>query len=144
MDLSIQTVVLNVADLEKSIEFYRGVFDFPVVSQQERAAALLVNEHGRRQVIVFREVAAGALHPGRGTIGPRLLAFEARSPQELELIEQRLEQRHAILRHERTETYKAILGVDPDRIEISAASTLTGAPISNEDWQTIDSVFTID
>jgi len=145
MDASIQSVLLNVADLEKSITFYRGVFDFPVVSQRERAAALLVNEHNRRQVILLREVGASALHSGRGTIGPRLLAFELSSPEELELIEQGLQQRHALLRHERTETYEAVLGVDPDRIEISAASSLTGTPISNEDWHAINgSVFAID
>jgi catechol 2,3-dioxygenase-like lactoylglutathione lyase family enzyme len=124
MDVSIQTVLLNVADLEKSIEFYRGIFDFAVVSQRKRAAALIVKEHDRRQIVVLREVGPSPLHSGRGTIGPRLLAFEVSSPEELELIEQRLEQRHALLRHQRTETYEAVLGVDPDRIEISVASSL--------------------
>ena len=144
MDLSIQTVLLNVRDLEKSVEFYRGVFDFPVVSERDQVAALLVNEHDRRQVVMLREVEPSALHAGRGTIGPRLLAFEVRSPNELAMIEGRLDQHHAILRRVEGETYKAIFAADPDRIEISVASSLTGAPISTEDWQTIDgAVFAI-
>ena len=138
MDLSIQTVLLNVRDLEKSVEFYRGVFDFPVVSERDQVAALLVNEHDRRQVVMLREVESSALHAGRGTIGPRLLAFEVSSPNELALIERRLDQHHAILRRVEGETYRAIFAADPDRIEISVASSLTGATISTEDWQTID------
>jgi hypothetical protein len=56
-----------------------------------------------------------------------------------------LKQHQALLRHERTETYEAILGIDPDRIEISVASSLTGAPISNEDWHAIHgSVYAIE
>ena len=139
-------VVLNVADVEKSINFYRGAFDLPVVSQREGLAALLVNEHNRRQVILLREVSSGALHSGRGTIGPRLLAFEASSSEELGLIEERLKQRRAFLRHEQGETYKAILGVDPDRIEISVATSVTDATISTDDWQNTElgAVFAID
>ena len=144
MDVSLQTVLLNVADLAKSTEFYRGVFDFQVVAQEEQIAALLVHEHDRRQAILLRAVSPNALHSGRGTIGPRLVGFEVSSDEELDLIEQRLEQRHALLRHVRTETYKAIFGVDPDRIELSAASSLTGAPISSDDWHSIHgSVFAI-
>ena len=146
MDVSIQAVVLNVADVEKSIDFYRGVFDLSVVSQREGLAALLVSERNRRQVVLLREVSAGALHAGRGTIGPRLLAFEASSLEELALIEERLKHRRAFLRNDQGETYKAILGVDPDRIEISVASSVSGATISTEDWQNIElgAAFAID
>jgi catechol 2,3-dioxygenase-like lactoylglutathione lyase family enzyme len=87
MDVNFHTVVLNVADLEKSVEFYRGVFDFPVIGQRGQAIALLVHEDDGRQVVVLREVGASALHPGRGTIGPRLVGFEVASPESLELIE---------------------------------------------------------
>jgi catechol-2,3-dioxygenase len=145
MKVNVHTVVLNVANLEKSVEFYGGVFDFPVIGQRGRATALLVNEDEFRQVVVLREIGANSLHPGRGTIGPRIVGFEVGSPEELELIEQRLEQRQAPLTHTRRETWEAILGTDPDRIEFVAASSLTGAPISREDWRNIDSlVFAFD
>lgn len=145
MDLSIQTALLNLADLERSIEFYRAVFDFPVLSRRGGAAALAVHEGDRQQVILLREVRRHSLHAGRGTIGPRLLSFEVSSPERVELIEQRLEQRQALLRRQRGETFEVVLGLDPARIEVGVASSLTGAPLSSEDWHNIDGmVFAID
>jgi catechol 2,3-dioxygenase-like lactoylglutathione lyase family enzyme len=145
MEVHLHTVLLNVADLEKSVEFYRGVFDFPVVGQRERATALLVNENDGRQVLVLREVGPSALHPGRGTIGLRVLGFEVASLEDIELIEQRLEQRQAVFTHPRRETWEAILGTDFDRNEFTVASSLTGAPISRDEWRNIDSmVFAFD
>jgi catechol 2,3-dioxygenase-like lactoylglutathione lyase family enzyme len=143
--MKLHTVLLNVADLEKSVEFYRGVFDFPVIGQRGRATALLVDENGGRQVVVLREVGPNALHAGRGTIGLRMLGLEVGSLESLELIAKRLEQRQALLTHFRRETWEAILGADPDRIEFTVASSLTGAPISRDDWRNIDSmVFAFD
>lgn len=145
MKVNLHTVLFNVTDLDKSVEFYREVFDFPVIGQRGRATALLVHENGGRQVVVLREVGPSALHPGRGTIGPRLVGFEVGSVENLELIEQRLDQRQAPLTRLRRETWEAILGTDPDRIEFVVASSLTGAPISREDWRNIDSmVFAFD
>jgi catechol-2,3-dioxygenase len=140
MNVNVHTVLLNVADLERSVEFYGGVFDFPVIGERGRATALLVNEDVFRQVVVLREVGPNSLHPGRGTIGPRMVGFEVGSPEELELVEQRLEQRHAPFTHTRRETWEAILGTDPDHIEFVVASSLTGAAISRDDWRNIDSI----
>jgi catechol-2,3-dioxygenase len=145
MEVNLHTVLLDVADLDKSVEFYGGVFEFPVIGQRGRATALLVREDGFRQVVVLREVGANALHAGRGTIGARLVGFEVASLENLELIEQRLKQRDAPFGHFRRETWEAILGTDPDRIEFVVASSLTGAPISRDDWRNIDSmVFALD
>jgi catechol-2,3-dioxygenase len=145
LELNLHAVALNVADVEKSVEFYRGVFHFSVIGQRGRATALLVHENDGRQVVVLKEVGANALHPGRGTIGLRVLGFEVSSLENLELIEQELEPRHALLTHSRRETWEAILGTDPDRNEFVVASSLTGAPISRDDWRNIDSmVFAFD
>jgi hypothetical protein len=99
----------------------------------------MIDETNRRQVLILRE--AGGQHPihvGRGSIGPRLLALEAGSPGELDVIEQRLAERQAFAGRRRTETWQAIVGVDPDRIEVSVSSGLTGAPIQGEDWTHLD------
>ncbi len=141
MRLSMQAWLLNVSNLDRSLEFYRDVFDLRLVARQDRVAALMIDETNRRQVLVLRE--AGGLHPthvGRGGIGPRLLAFEAGSPGELDVIEQRLVERKAFAGRRRTETWQAIIGVDPDRIEISVSSSLTGAPIQSEDWAHLDAM----
>jgi catechol-2,3-dioxygenase len=138
MELTIQAALLNVSDLKQSIDFYRGVFDLRVVSQADRVTALMVSEKNRRQVLLLRELGRNAYHGGRGNIGFRLLSFEVGSLEELEVIEQRLVQRQALVWHGQTETYRAIMGLDPDRIEVSVASSLAGTPITSEDWQNLD------
>jgi Glyoxalase/Bleomycin resistance protein/Dioxygenase superfamily len=138
MRLSIQASLLNVSDLERSVEFYRDVFELRPVGRGDRVAALMIDETDRRQVLVLREVGAPHMHPGRGSIGPRMLALEAGSPGELEVIEQRLVQRKAFAGRRRTGTWHAVVGIDPDRIEVSVSSGLTGTPISHQDWANLD------
>jgi catechol-2,3-dioxygenase len=140
MEPTIQTVFLNVSNLERSIDFYRGVFDLSVVSRGDRAAAVMVNQTGRRQVLLLREAGRNAFHAGRGAIGLRMVSFEVASTDELELIESRLEQRDALVGHRKTATYVAIWGLDPDRIEVAVSSSLTGSQIRMEDWNRLDDV----
>jgi catechol-2,3-dioxygenase len=145
LELNLHAVALNVADLEKSVEFYRGVFAFSVIGQRGRATALLVHENDGRQVVVLKEVGRNAVHPGRGTIGLRVLGFEVGSLEDLQAIERELEPRQALLTHARRETWEALLGTDPDRNEFVVAASLTGVPISRDDWRNIDSlVFAFD
>jgi catechol 2,3-dioxygenase-like lactoylglutathione lyase family enzyme len=139
MRLSIQASLLNVSDLDRSIEFYRAVFELRRVARGDRVAALMIDETNRRQVLVLREVGGPyPLHLGRGSIGPRLLALEAGSPGELDVIEQRLVERQAFTGRRRTETWEAVVGVDPDRIEVSVSASLTGTPIGSQDWANLD------
>jgi catechol 2,3-dioxygenase-like lactoylglutathione lyase family enzyme len=139
MQLSLQSSLLSVADLDRSIEFYREMLDLRLVSRSDRIAALLITETVRRQVLVLREVQSRyPTHPGSGSIGLRLLALESGSLAELEAIEQRLVGRQAFVRRHRTETWEAVIGVDPDRIEVSVAASLTGPAIQTEDWSHLD------
>jgi hypothetical protein len=75
---------------------------------------------------------------GRGSIGPRLLALEAGTPEELDVIEQRLTERNAFIGRRRTGKWEAIVGVDPDRVEVSVSASLTGAPIESKDCDHLD------
>jgi len=139
MQLSIQVLLLNVSRLDRSIEFYRDVFDLRPAGRADRVAALMLDETRRRQVLVLREVGGSyPVHVGRGSVGPRLLGLEAGSLGELDVIEQRLIERKALIGRRRTETWEAIVGVDPDRIEVSVSSRLTGVPIQSEDWANLD------
>jgi len=145
MELSIQTALLNVTNLQQSIDFYQEVFELRVISQQEEVAALMVYETNRRQVLLLRELRIGSHHAGRHSIGLRMLSFEAGAPDELVGIEEKLVNRHALVWHAQTETYRALMGTDPDRIEICVASSLTGSPISSEDWRTLDdAIYTVE
>jgi catechol-2,3-dioxygenase len=138
MKLSIQTVLLNVTDLQQSIDFYQDVFDLHLISQDEEVAALMVLEADRRQVLLLRELRRGSHHPGRHNVGLRMVSFETQSTDELETIERKLVARNALVWHKQTERYRGLMGVDPDRTEICAASSVTGSPISSEDWQELD------
>jgi catechol 2,3-dioxygenase-like lactoylglutathione lyase family enzyme len=138
MRLSIQASLLNVSDLERSVEFYRDVFELRPVGRSDRVAALMIDETNRRQVLVLREVGGPHLRAGRGSIGPRLLALEAGSLGELDVIEQKLAQRRAFSGRRRTATWQAVVGIDPDRIEVSVSSGLTGTPIATQGWALLD------
>jgi catechol 2,3-dioxygenase-like lactoylglutathione lyase family enzyme len=138
MELSIQAALLNVTDLQQSIDFYQDVFDLRLTSQDEEVAALMVSETNRRQVLLLRELRSGSHRVGRHGVGLRMLSFEAGSPNELETIEQKLVERNALIWRKETDAYRGLMGVDPDRTEICAASSLTGSPISSEDWRELD------
>ncbi len=139
MELSLQAVLLNVRSLDRSIEFYQHVLGLRPAAREDQVAALMIDETSRRQVLVLREVAgANPVHMGRGSIGPRVLALEAGKPGDLDVIEQRLTERNAFIGRRRTKTWEAVVGVDPDRIEVSVSSGLTGVPIQTKDWDHLD------
>ena len=138
MELTIQAALLNVSDLNQSIEFYRDVFDLRVISQADRISVVMVSEKDRRQVLLLRQLGRNAYHGGRGNIGYRMLSFEVGSLQELEVVERRLVERQALVWQGQTEIYRAIMGLDPDRIEVAVASGLAGTPITGEAWQNLD------
>lgn len=139
MQLSFQGALLNVRDLDRSVEFYQDVFGLRPIVREDRVAVLMVDESSRQQVLILRALdGANPVHMGRGSLGPRLLLLEVGTPDELNVIAQRLTKRDAFIGRRRTETWEAIVGVDPDRIEVSASSSLTGNPIQSTDWDHLD------
>jgi catechol 2,3-dioxygenase-like lactoylglutathione lyase family enzyme len=139
MELSIQAVLLNVRNLDQSIGFYQDVFELTVAARADRVAALMMHESSGRQLIILREVdGANPVHMGRGSIGPRLISLEASALDELDQLEQRLTARNAFIGRRRTDTWEAVVGVDPDRIEVSVSASLTGGPIVTNDWDHLD------
>ncbi len=140
MQLSLLAALLNVSNLAKSLPFYQEVFKLDVVAKDDLVAVLTIKAPAREQILVLREVGDAALRPGRGSIGPRLLAVEVGSRAELAQIEERLAQRDAVIGHRRTDTWEAVIGVDPDRIQITVSSSLTGGPIEASDWAALDEI----
>jgi catechol 2,3-dioxygenase-like lactoylglutathione lyase family enzyme len=88
MDVTIESLTLTVGDLERSIEFYTGIFGFPLVAQRQQVAILQINQAYRSQVLVLRE-SRGARHSGGGTIGVKVLGFEVALPEELDQVEKK-------------------------------------------------------
>ena len=71
MELSIQSVLLNVTNLNQSTALYQDVFDFRLTSQRDEVAALMVYETKRRQVILLRELGRNWHGAGRRSVGLR-------------------------------------------------------------------------
>jgi len=138
MELSIQAALVNVTDLQQSIDFYQTVFELRLTSRGEDVAALMIVEKNRRQVLLLRELPSRSHRGGWHGGGLRMLSFEAGSPNELETIERKLVERNALVWRKETPTYRGLMGIDPDRTEICAASSLSGSPISSDDWRELD------
>jgi catechol 2,3-dioxygenase-like lactoylglutathione lyase family enzyme len=135
--LSIQSILINVNDLDRSVAFYSDVFEFRVYVREADVAALEVSGSYRRQVLVLRS-RDYFRHPGRGVIGPRLISFEAASLDEVNLVEARLDARKALVGRKHTNGWEAVFGIDPDRNQISIAAGLSGQPIGDDDWTMLD------
>lgn len=140
MQLSLEAALLNVSNLHMSVQFYQDVFKLQVVAKDDLVAVLKIEARRGEQVLVLREVGEDAFRPGRGNIGPRLLALQVDSREDLAQIEERLRQRKALIGHRRNDTWEAIVGIDPDRIQITVSSSTTGAPIQASDWAGLDEI----
>ena len=116
------------------------MFDLRLVSQGDRVAALLINEMARSQVLALREVGPKALRPGRGNVGLRLLAFEAGSLDQLDVIQARLAKLGVLVGQVQTENDRSVHGLDPDRIDLTVASSLTSGPIRSDGWRRLNEV----
>ena len=53
MEVTIQSLILVVGDLGYSIEFYSGVFSFPLVARRQEVAVLQINQAKRSQALVL-------------------------------------------------------------------------------------------
>ena len=83
--MNFQGVVMNVADLDRSIDFYREVLGFTLLSQEDQLAAVSAPGSNREQVIVLRAIGSSPLRGGRH-IGLRAFVLEVESADQLERI----------------------------------------------------------
>ena len=88
--MNFQGVVMNVADLDRSIDFYREVLDFTLLSQMDQLAAISAPGSDRPQVIVLRALGRG-LVGGAGRVGLEAFVVEVESDDELQRIASELE-----------------------------------------------------
>ena len=89
-------VVMNVADLDRSIDFYRHVLGFNLLSQEEQLAVVGASGSDRSQAIVLRAFGSSPL-VGAGHIGLRSFILEAESAAQLDRIANELESRKLLI-----------------------------------------------
>jgi catechol 2,3-dioxygenase-like lactoylglutathione lyase family enzyme len=135
-----QSIVMNVADLDRSLEFYGEVFGFKLLARQEQLAAIHAPESDRAQVIVLRALQTSSSRvSGAGHVGMRALVFECGSLDELERIAAEMDRRKSLVARREGGTWTAAFGTDPDRIAVVAGCSLTpDKSITLDAWAELD------
>jgi catechol 2,3-dioxygenase len=135
--MNFQGVVVNVTDLNRSIDFYREVLGFKLLSQEEELAAMSASGDDRTQVIVLRAFgsspAGGARH-----VGVRAFVLDVESVDRLEQIASELDARkHLVTRRDHSE-WSAVVGRDPDGVSVVLAAHPHGDRETEEGWKALD------
>jgi catechol 2,3-dioxygenase-like lactoylglutathione lyase family enzyme len=135
--MNFQSVVMNVEDLDRSIDFYREVFGFTLLARKDQLAAMSAPHSDRAQVIVFRAVATSAARlVGAGHVGIRALVLEVDTLDELERVAAALEKQGCLVaqRGDDEKTWTAAFGRDRDQIALVVGTSLTSGPIEVGAW----------
>ena len=69
--MNFQSVVVNVSDLDQSIDFYRDVYGFTLLSRRDQLASISAPGTDRPQVLVLRALG------GSGRVGARHIGMRA-------------------------------------------------------------------
>ncbi len=132
-----QGVLMNVADLQRSIDFYREVLGFTLLSQEEQLAAVSAPGGDRPQVIVLRAF-GNSIVGGAGHVGLRAFILEVESDDQLERIASDLDSRRLLIsRRDHTE-WTAVVGRDPDGVAVVVASHAGEGKITEDSWKALD------
>ena len=134
--MNFQGVVMNVADLNRSIDFYREVLEFTLLSQKEQLAAVSAPGSDPTQVIVLR--ALGTVVGGAGHIGLRAFILEVESADQLERIASELDSRRLLISRRDHSEWTAVVGRDPDGVAVVVAWHPGGGRIPEDSWRALD------
>ena len=134
------SVVMNVADIDRSVDFYREVFGFSLLARRDQLAAMSAPDSERPQVILLRAFATTGRAVGARHIGMRAFMLEVGSIDELEAIADALDQRGFLVGKREGVGWTAVFGRDPDRIAVVANASSGPDPITIEGWKALDDV----
>jgi catechol 2,3-dioxygenase-like lactoylglutathione lyase family enzyme len=132
--MNLLSVVLNVSDLDQSIEFYDDVLGLRLLFKGDQLAAIGGAEGAPTQVLVLRALGTTGHVGGAHHIGARAIVWEVGSLDQLDHIAGALERRSSLVGKREAKTWTAVVGHDPDRIAIVASCSLRDGPITYDDW----------
>ncbi len=135
--MNFQGVIMNVADLNRSIDFYREVLDFTVLSRNEQLATVSAPESDRPQVIVLRAFGSSRVGGARH-IGLRAFVMEADSIDHVERIASTLDSRGLLISRRDHSEWTAVVGRDPDGVAVVVACVPGPGRITEDSWTTLD------
>ncbi len=136
--------VLFVADLDKSVTFYRDIFGFDVIAEEGRMAFLRAKGSGNHHDLGLMQVGARAPRPPRGSLGLYHLAWQLPSIQDLARARELLIKINAFVGESDHGATKSVYGVDPDGNEFELMVLLPksawgeyegAAPVMPLDWK---------
>jgi catechol-2,3-dioxygenase len=133
--MNFQGVVMNVAELKRSIDFYREVLGFTPLSQNEQMAAVSAPGSDRPQVIVLRAFGSDRVGGARHT-GLRAFVLEVESADQQERIATELDSRGLLVSRRQHDEWTAVVGRDPDGVAVVVAWMPGG--IVEDSWRTLD------
>jgi catechol 2,3-dioxygenase-like lactoylglutathione lyase family enzyme len=134
------SVVMNVADLDRSIDFYRKIFGFSLIARRDQIAAMSAPDSERPQVLVLRDFGTSGRVGGGRQIGMRALLIEVDSVAALEEISGALDHMGCLVGKREGAGWTAVVGHDPDRTAIVANASLGPEPITVEGWKALDEI----
>jgi len=135
--MNVLGVVINVVDLERSIEFYREVLGFTLVSQKEQLAAARAPGGARDQVIVLRALGSSPLGGARH-VGVRAFIVQVDSADDLERIAGDLDARGLLVGRRDHPNWTAVVGRDPDGVTVAVTWQPDAAEGADEGWHELD------
>jgi catechol 2,3-dioxygenase-like lactoylglutathione lyase family enzyme len=136
--MNLQTVVMNVGELDKSVAFYRDVLGFSELATKDQLAAVHAAGNDHPQVIVFREIGTTGRLEGARHLGMRALVVEVDSTGELERVVDALKDRGLFEARREGDKWLAVFGRDPDGTAVAATASKTSTPITLQDWADLD------
>jgi catechol-2,3-dioxygenase len=135
--MNFQGVVMNVADLNRSIDFYREVLGFALLSHEEQLAAMSAPGSDHPQVIVLRAFGSSPVGGARHT-GLRAFLLEVESADQLERIASDLDSRKVLVSRRDHSEWTAVVGRDPNGVAVVVACHPAGGRIAEDGWRTVD------
>jgi catechol 2,3-dioxygenase-like lactoylglutathione lyase family enzyme len=134
--MNFQGVVMNVADLDRSIDFYRDVLGFTLLSREEQLAAVSAPGGDQPQVIVLRAIGTSPFGGARH-LGLRAFVLEIESADRLDRIASDLDSRK-LLSGRREHSEWTVVGRDPDGVAMVLVRHPAGGRITEDSWRTLD------
>ncbi len=135
--MNFQGVVMNVADLKRSIGFYSEVLGFGLLSQEEELAAVSAPGSDRTQIIVLRALGSSPLGGARH-VGLRAFVLEVDSADQLERIAGDLDSRRLLIGRRDHSEWTAVVGRDPDGVAVVVAWHPGGDGGTEASWKELD------
>ena len=135
--MNFEGVVMNVTDLNRSIDFYRQVLGFTLLTQNDQLATVSAPDSDQPQVIVFRAFGSGRCGRSAPHRSPSL-RIGGRVNRSTGADRRRAEfPRTSVSRRDHSD-WTAVVGRDPDGVAVVLACVSDEGRITETSWRTLD------